>query len=294
MGIMLSSDGKTTDVMDRALDADALFTPQVAPLTLPNGTETEFKTVYRETADGEQVLLNAAVKQGYHAGSYAGIVQTADALFPGTCTGLSLVGGGKRLVFSQEIGDDYDLGGGDTISNHLLFVASLDSTWATACYGMAFRAFCTNQIPTGMVQISQKRTLNHDILLFEKAKVLAEAVGHFDEFVGNAGMMRGIAIDNRTYHRLLNILVPAPVGKDGKEPHGRAVNAYEAKMTGIRYFWEEEVERVGANAWALYSAVQSYEFHTVTKGDDAKQAEVIRQPEKSQPLTERVRELVLA
>jgi hypothetical protein len=293
MGIMISADGNHMDVMDRALDADALFTPQVAPLTLPNGSETEFKTVYRETEDGEQILLNAAVKQGYHAGSYAGIVQTADALFPGTCTGLSLVDGGKRLVFAQEIGDDFDLGGGDTISNHLLFVASLDSTWATACYGMAYRAFCTNQIPTGMVQISQKRTVNHDALLFQKAQVLADAVGRFEEFVGHAGMMRGIAIDSRNYHRILNILVPAPEGKDGNDPHGRAVNAYEAKIAGIAYFWEEEVDRVGANAWALYSAVQSYEFHTATKGDAAKQAEVIRQPGKGQALTERVRELVL-
>lgn len=290
MGYMLKNlSENTVDVMDRALDADALFTPQVTPLTLPNGTETEFATVYRETNDGEQILLNAAVTNGYHAGSYAQIVQTADALFPGTCTGLDVIEGGKRLVFTQELGEGYDLGGGDFVHNHLLYVASLDSTWATACYGVAYRAMCTNQIPTGMVQISQKRTKNHDQLLFQKAQIVAGAVNRFEEFVGNAGMMRGIEITGRDFHRILNVLVPALED----DAHGRAVNAYEAKVAGITYFWEDEVEKVGRNAWALYNAVQSYEFHTVTKGDERKQAEVIRQPGKSQALTERVRELVL-
>jgi hypothetical protein len=291
MGIMLKTDEKNPlDAMDRALDADALFTPKRAPLVLPDGTETEFSTIYRSVEDGDDVLLNAAVKPGYHAGSYAGIIQTADALFPGTCTGLEVIDGGKRLVFSQEIGDDHDLGGGDMVQNHLLYVASLDSTWATACYGTAFRAFCTNQIPTGMVQISQKRTLNHDTLLFEKAAVLAEARDRFAQFTASAGMMRGVEITSRTYHRVLNTLVP-PVADDA---HGRAVNAYDAKVAGIKYFWEEEKEQFGSTAWALYNAVQSYEFHTATKEDTAKQTEVVRQPVKSQPLTERVRELVLA
>ena len=55
-------------VIDCALDRDALFTPQVAPLTLPDGTVPSdekgnalFRTIYREKSDGTQVLLNPAV-----------------------------------------------------------------------------------------------------------------------------------------------------------------------------------------------------------------------------------------
>lgn len=287
-------------VMDAALDADALFTPQIAPLALPDGTvptvasgkykgEPEFRTVYRETSDGEQVLLNAAVSPGYHAGSYQQLFATADALFPGTLNSFRLIEKGRKVAFTQTIGEAVDLGGGDTVINHLMYVGSLDSTWASACYGYAERVFCTNQLPMGLLQLSQKRTVNHDALLFNKAKILAESVNVFEQFVQDAGVLRSIEVDERTYRRILAELLPEPA----EDAHGKTKALHDRRMVGIAYFWEEEVERVGRNAWALFNAVQSFEFHRVTKGNEQKQAEVVRDPNKGQPLAERVRELVL-
>jgi hypothetical protein len=301
MGIMFKSHASGADVMDRALDADALFTPQVAPLTLPNGEvplvaegthigEPAFSTIYRETADGEQILLNAAVTPGYHAASYQQLFATADAMFPGTCVSLNLVGGGKKVVFTQELGDAFDIGGGDMLNNYLMYTGSLDSTWASACYGFAYRTFCTNQIPMGLLQMSQKRTVNHDVLLFKKAALLAEAANVFTEFTSNAMMLKGIDLTTARYRAIREILVPTP----DEDAHGRTTALHDRRIAGIDYFYQEEVEKVGANGWALYNAVQSYEFHTVTKGNAEKQAEVIRQPEKKQALTEQVASLVLA
>lgn len=301
MGIMFKKFDEKVNVIDAALDADALFTPKTAPLALPDGTvpvvesgkhagEDAFTTIYRETADGEQILLNAAVRPGYHAASYAQLFHTADAMFPGSCDGFELVDQGKRVVFSQQLGEPVDLGGGDIVTSCLMYTGSLDSTWASAIYGFAYRTFCTNQIPTGIVQVSQKRTTNHDALLFRKAAVLAGAAGVFGEFVTSAVMLRGVSLTTRQYRDLRDTILP-DVEEDA---HGKTKAFAENRTAAIDYFWQEEVEKVGSNGWALFNAFQSYEFHTATKNDGVKQAEVIRQHDKKQPLTNAVKELILA
>jgi len=301
MGIMFKNFADRKDVMDAALDADALFIPQVVPLALPDGTvplidsgthegAAAYTTVYREKADGSQVLLNAAVRPGYHAASYAQLFKTADAMFPGTCDGFKLIDQGRKVVFTQHIGDKFDLGGGDTVSNYLMYVGSLDSTWTSACFGFAYRAFCTNQIPMGLLQMSQKRTVNHDALLFKKATLLAKAADVFDAFTSDAAMLRGIELTTATYRNLRDSVLP-DVPEDA---HGKTVAFADKRIEAIDYFWQDEVDKVGSNAWALFNAFQSYEFHTATKDDAAKQVEVVRQADKKQPLTNAVRELVLA
>ena len=56
------SRSEPASVIDCALDRDALFTPQIAPLALPDGTvpvdndgKALFRTIYREKNDGTQV-----------------------------------------------------------------------------------------------------------------------------------------------------------------------------------------------------------------------------------------------
>ena len=70
------------NAMDGALETESIFEPKVTPTLLPNGTESHKSlTVYREYNDGTQVELNAGVKAGYHAGSYATLINTAEAMF---------------------------------------------------------------------------------------------------------------------------------------------------------------------------------------------------------------------
>ena len=47
------------------------------------------------------------------------------------------------------------------------------------------------------------------------------------------------------------------------DAHGRAVKFADKRVEAIDYFYQE-VDRVGENAWALFT-FQSYEFHTATK-----------------------------
>lgn len=280
------------NVLDAALDAGALFEPQITGTILPSGDVDENTfTVYREYEDGSQVVLNAGVKDGYHAGSYTQLVTTADAMFPESCTSLSVLENGARLMFTQQIGEEHTFEDGDTIINNLMYTASLNSTWATAIYGFSFRPFCSNQIPMGLVQMSQKRTRNHDTLLFQKAQVFAKSVDAFDRFMGDVTMLKSVQISEGGLRRLLDAVAPLITDEDAAT---KAVNHAERRRNGIRYFYAEEVEKFGANAWSFYNAVQSYEFHTVTKDKVEKQAEVIRQPEKKQSLTLQARELLVA
>lgn len=279
-------------VMDAALDAGALFEPQITGTIMPNGTvDTNTFTVYREYADGSQVVLNAGVKEGYHAGSYAQVVTTADAMFPDSCTSLSVLDDGARLLFTQQIGEEHTFQDGDTIINNLMYTASLNSTWSTAIYGFSFRPFCSNQIPMGLVQMSQKRTRNHDTLLFQKAQVLAKSIDAFDRFMGDVAMLKSVQVTELGLRRLLAEVAPLITDPDAAP---KAVNHAENRRNAIRYFFAEESDKFGANAWSFYNAVQSYEFHTVTKDKVEKQAEVVRQPEKKQSLTIKAQGLLMA
>ena len=279
-------------VMDAALDAQALFEPQVTGTLLPNGTASENTfTVYREYADGSQVVLNAGVKSGYHAGSYTQLVTTADAMFPDSCTSLTVLNDGARLMFTQQIGEEHTFADGDTIINNLMYTASLNSTWSTAIYGFSFRPFCTNQIPNGLVQLSQKRTRNHDSLLFQKAQVLAKSIDAFERFMGDVTMLKSVQVNESGLRRLLDEVAPLITDEEAAP---KAVNHAENRRNAIRYFFAEESDKFGANAWSFYNAVQSYEFHTATKDKVEKQAEVIRQPDKKQSLTLKAQGLLMA
>jgi hypothetical protein len=62
------------------------------------------------------------------------------------------------------------------------------------------------------------------------------------------------------------------------------------------YFYDEEAATFGENAYSLYQAVQTYEFHTATKGKSQgmKKDKVVTDPDRAQPLTLRAGELLLA
>ena len=79
-----------------------------------------------------------------------------------------------------------------------------------------------------------------------------------------------------------------------EDAHGRAVKFADKRIEAIDYFYSEEVDRVGENAWALFNAFQSYEFHTATKEKAEKQIEVVREPAKRQVLTNAFKEYALA
>jgi len=296
MGYMLSTNKQYDGIsaIDAALDADALFTPKTTGTILPNGSVDENSyTVYREYADGTQAVLKAGAGANYYTGSYESLLNTAEAMFPGSVTGMKTWHHGSILVFTQDIDEPYEFGDGDSITRSIMYTASMNSTFSTRAIGFSFRPFCTNQEGQGELQMSQKRSKNHDELLFSKAQIMAEAANRFDAFIKDATMLKGLQMTNSLRNRILDQVAPLITDPDANQ---KAVNFAEKRREGIMYFYGEEAEQFGENAFSLYQAVQSYEFHTGTKGKskDMKQTKVVTDPEQAQPLTLTAREMLLA
>lgn len=265
-----------TSVLDAALDGGALFEVESAGLMLPDGTvptvesgkykgEPTHKLVYRTLPEGGQHLLNVA-GPGYPTSNYHQLFEMAENLFPNACTGLRSFEGGRRVMFTQGLGQTVDLGDGDTIQSNLIWIGSLDSTWASAAYSLTTRAFCANQIPSSKEHLKVKRTANHDIRLLERGAVMAFALERFEAFAQDAAALRTVTITNAQAWEILRRVVPAPRPNAEGEVSTRAQAAYDRKVQGIRYFWAEESDGPSAGtAWALLNAFQSYEYHTATR-----------------------------
>lgn len=296
MGIIIGTNAEFdgANAIDAALDVDALFDPQITGTILPNGTVDEDTfTVYREKQDGTQVVLNAGVKKGYHAGSYRSLLNTAEAMFPNTVTKMQTFGDGAVLVFTQDIDNPYTFGDGDSLTRSIMYTASLNSTYATQAVGFSFRPFCTNQIASGTLQVAQKRTRNHDELLFSKAQIMATYAQTFDRFIADATMLKGLAMTNSLRNRILDQVAPLITDEDANQ---KAVNFAQKRREGILYHYADEAATFGENAYSLYQAVQTYEYHTATDGKrkDEKQVKVITDPEKAQSLTLQAGRMLLA
>ena len=297
MGYMLSTNKQYANgvsAMDAALDNDALFTPQKVGTILPNKTEdTETFTIYREYADGTQAVLKAGAGANYYSGSYESILNTAEAMFPESVTGMKTWHHGSILVFTQDIDEPYTFADGDSLTRSIMYTASMNSTFSTRAIGVTFRPFCTNQEGLGELQMSQKRSKNHDEMLFSKAQIMAEAANRFQAFITNATMLKGLQMTNSLRNRILDEVAPLITDPDANQ---KAVNHAEKRRDGIMYFYGEEVEKFGENAFSLYQAVQSYEYHLGTKGkaQEMKQTKVVTDPQDAQTLTLTAREMLLA
>lgn len=284
---------------DMALDRGFLFTPKRAPLALPDGTiETTkkgrpmFHMVYREMPDGSQRLLNPAVGDGFAISGYELLTQTVDALFPESTMDMKLIGDGRRIMIRVRPSNPVTIHGDDRLSMEILFVASLDNGWKTAAYGTTYRYYCANQMRLSDIAFGVKRTRNHDGLLFNRSMIMARATEQFASFADRARHLRTLDVDRPTYVWMMDTLMPRPKGKDGDEPHGRAISAWEKRRAGVDYYWAIERDRVGLNAWALVQAIQSYEYHDKTKDDVCRQVDHIIAPAKHEPLTRRVLQMI--
>ena len=297
MGYMLSTNKQYENgvsAMDAALDSNALFTPKKVGTILPNKTEDENTfTIYREYADGTQKVLKAGAGANYYSGSYESILNTAEAMFPQSVTGMKTWHHGSILVFTQDIDEPYTFGDGDSLTRSIMYTASMNSVFSTRAIGFTFRPFCTNQEGLGELQMSQKRSKNHDEMLFSKAQIMAEAANRFDAFITDATMLKGLQMTNSLRNRILDEVAPLITDPDANQ---KAVNFAEKRRDGIMYFYGEEVEKFGENAFSLYQAVQSYEYHLGTKGkaQEMKQTKVVTDPQDAQTLTLTAREMLLA
>ena len=199
--------------------------------------------------------------------------ETAEALFPGTCTGFKCLDEGRRIIFTQQIGEEVDLGGGDFIAPNLMWGASLDSSWPSLGMHYLYRLWCMNQERLADVMFKVKRTTRHDQILLERSTILADSMGVLQDFIKHATFLRQIKVSNSEFERMLANVVPKPEERFNDEgdpiPNTRAINAWEKKRSAIRYYYKEEQDGPApGTAWAVWNAVQSAESHELTKSSN--------------------------
>ncbi len=275
----------STNVVDAALDAGALFKVKTEPLSLSDGTIPLIKSgKYKDQprrnilsrehggVDGEDVFLNV-VHPSHPDSGYKQLCETAEALFPGTCTGFKCLDEGRRIIFTQQIGEEVDLGGGDFIAPNLMWGASLDSSWPSLGMHYLYRLWCMNQERLADVMFKVKRTTRHDQILLERSTILADSMGVLQHFIKHATFLRQIKVSNSEFERMLANVVPKPEERFNDEgdpiPNTRAINAWEKKRSAIRYYYKEEQDGPApGTAWAVWNAVQSAESHDLTKSSN--------------------------
>lgn len=283
----------STNVVDAALDADALFEVKTEPLSLPSGKIPLIKSgkykdqpkrniLYRESrgGDGEDVFLNV-VHPSHPTSNYKQLCETAEALFPGTCTGFKCLDEGRRIIFTQQIGEEVDLGDGDFIAPNLMWAASLDSSFPSLGMHYLHRLWCMNQERIADVMFKVKRTTRHDQILLERSTILAQSMNVLQHFIKHATFLRQIKVSNSEFERMLASVVPKPEERFNDEgdliPNTRAINAWEKKRSAIRYYYKEEQDGPApGTAWAVWNAVQSAESHELTKSADPEK-QIIKQ-----------------
>jgi hypothetical protein len=290
---------ETTNVVDAALDAGALFEVKSEAMTVAGTTPTIKegtyqgqplqKIIYRDLPEGPKVLN--VVHPSFPESNSLQVAEVAEPLFPESCTGMAVIEDGERFSFTQEIGDEIDLGGGDTIRPHLLWTASLNSTWSTGAHGLGHRFFCTNQLPLAKAHIKVRRTLNHDLTLASRSAIIAQVTDRLAVFMETVSTLKSIQVSKAQVDKIIADLIPEPA----EDAHGKTVNTYERKVAAVRYYLGEEADGPAAgSAWAVWNAFQSAESHKLTEGKAQARRQVDMVVNNSQPLTEAAEARLLA
>lgn len=292
--------GDKASAIDLALDAGANFVPVKHPLVHPSGHTPENRgtptaySVWNETVD-PPALLNPAVSHGYPATPYMQTIDMIEQAFPNSATGLTMIEHGKVLVVTLELTGSIDLGGGDIIKPCLMVTDSQDGTRSTQVHAFMDRAFCENQQNYDSKVFSARHTKNHSLIVAGWASHIARAQESWHTYVNRCKGLRNIQfVDRGAAFNFLKRVLPRPVQRKDQTERGyesaltRWVNATDAIVKRYDY----ESAEFGANAWTMIQSIQGYEYHTKTKGDFAKQVDVVTDPANHQKLTNRALTLV--
>ena len=247
-----------------------------------------YKFVVRE--DTGQVV-------GLHSGKYPEIngyqmlADMADMMFPMSTTSCTLWGAGERVAITQQLeGGSIDLGGGDKIQSHLVWISSLDGSWSTSVYDMQRRFFCQNQL-VGRPLLKVRHTKNHDDIFEMKATILKEAAQQALTWQGKALALKEQPMIDLEFFALVNLLVP--IEEDMSSRKENSVRRARGAMLGR---WEQEKSEWGeGNGWLAWNAVQGAEQHTINAGTRRDRTKSLQKAiEGKTPLANKAMSLILA
>ena len=245
-----------------------------------------YKFVVRE--DTGQVV-------GLHSGKYPEVdgyqmlADMADMMFPASTTSCTLWGAGERVAVTQQLSDSIDLGNGDKIQSHLVWISSLDGSWSTSVYDMQRRFFCQNQL-VGRPLIKVRHTKNHDDIFEMKATILKEAAQQALTWQGKAHALKQQPMIDSEFFELINQLVPIE-----DDMSTRKENSVRTARSSMLYRWEQEKKEWGdGNGWLAWNAVQGAEQHTVNAGRNRDKAKSLQKAlEGKTPLANKAMSLIL-
>ena len=248
--------------------------------------EPLYKFVVRE--DTGQVV-------GLHSGKYPEVdgyqmlADMADMMFPASTTSCTLWGAGERVAVTQQLSDSIDLGNGDKIQSHLVWISSLDGSWSTSVYDMQRRFFCQNQL-VGRPLIKVRHTKNHDDIFEMKATILKEAAQQALTWQGKALALKQQPMIDSEFFELINQLVPIE-----DDMSTRKENSVRTARSSMLYRWEQEKKEWGdGNGWLAWNAVQGAEQHTVNAGRNRDKAKSLQKAlEGKTPLANKAMSLIL-
>jgi hypothetical protein len=249
--------------------------------------EPLYKFVVRE--DTGQVV-------GLHSGKYPEVdgyqmlADMADMMFPLSTTSCTLWGAGERVAVTQELSDSIDLGGGDKIQSHLVWISSLDGSWSTSVYDMQRRFFCQNQL-VGKALLKVRHTKNHDEIFEMKATIVKQAAQQALAWQGKALALKQQPMIDSEFFELVTQLVPVE-----DDMSTRKQNSANEARGSMRRRWFDEKEQWGeGNGWLAWNAIQGAEQHTVNSGRKRDKAKSLQKAlEGKTPLANKAMSLILA
>ena len=204
---------------------------------------------------------------GLHSGKYAKLPsyrflgETAETIFPNSTTEVRMWDRGERVALIQEISDPVDLGGGDVIQPHVIWVSSFNGQWATAVHSMTSRMWCLNQLVAAPI-LKVKHTINHTELFKLRVQVVEAARERAAIQATMARTLKDQEFTDVEFLEMVREIVPLPPKPLGGEIHAKAQNMVDMKRMGMISRWEAECEQWGVkNKWLAYNAVQGTEQH---------------------------------
>lgn len=260
--------GATFDVEGHTLDLHG------APLLTAKGEP--WKVAHVRTDTGEVLHVH----DGTHSvRNYAAVLDELEATFPETCTKVSVLDGGRKLMTQHQIGESLDLPGGDKLMPTIIGVASLDSTWATQVRSFAHVLSCSNMLGHTTRHVSVRATKNHNSLLNDKMVAMAMAMDHARTYARIARISSDMEFTDSQFKEMVENLPQLAGFKARAEApryndegvlvpqHRKTINSWENRRDALMENWGKEKElKGGSHKWAAFNAVQGAEQHTISVG----------------------------
>ena len=278
------------NIWDLAMDAGAMFNVEGIPLgyiggawgdqfTVPSTIKDVPLSMMHVRTDTNEVLAVHPGSYKVRTGGYYTVMDEIEKTFPNSCTKVSVLDKGRKLMTQHQIGESLDLPNGDKLLPTIIGIAALDSTWSTQLRSFGNVLSCTNMLSHTSTHLSVKATRNHDSMLADKMWILQSAMDQARTIARIARISADIEFTDEQFKTMVEELpdlatykakAEAPRWhKDGHSvpQHQKTINTWENRRDVLMFNWGKEKElKGGAHKWAAFNAVQGAEQHSISVG----------------------------